>query len=194
MTSLSRPAQASLAFQPVGLLNRPRRPLSRGFDPASYPTEPLVNYQVLPTTSWVILPPLVNRAVGRTERSRLGSIGSALGSRNAKTSPPAVVSLSGARTARDARPAVTTRRPASGAYSGFLQARLQRPYVVRRPQPCPLAACWHSVGIGLLRSMRLVRMFLPRNRRVKCLDGYNDALPCPDPELMVFKVTFQCVR
>jgi hypothetical protein len=53
MTSLSGPAQASLALRPVGLLNRPRRPLSRGFDPASYPTEPLVSYQVLPTTSWV---------------------------------------------------------------------------------------------------------------------------------------------
>ena len=31
-TSLSRPAQASLALRPVGLLSRPRRPLSRGFD------------------------------------------------------------------------------------------------------------------------------------------------------------------
>jgi hypothetical protein len=40
-------------LRPVRLLNRPRRRLSRGFDPASYPTEPLVSYQVLPTTSWV---------------------------------------------------------------------------------------------------------------------------------------------
>ena len=53
MTSLSRPAQTSLTLRPAGLLNRPRRPLSRGFDPAGYPTEPLVSYQVLPTTSWV---------------------------------------------------------------------------------------------------------------------------------------------
>src|SRR6478672_2979260 len=30
-TSLSRPAQASLTLRPVGLLSRPRRPLSRGF-------------------------------------------------------------------------------------------------------------------------------------------------------------------
>jgi hypothetical protein len=52
-TSLSRPAQASHALRPAGLLNRPRRPLSRGFDPADYPTKPLVSYQVLPTTSWV---------------------------------------------------------------------------------------------------------------------------------------------
>ena len=53
MTSLSRPAQASLTLRPAGLLNRPRRPLSRGFGPAGYPTKPLVSYQVLPTTSWV---------------------------------------------------------------------------------------------------------------------------------------------
>ena len=52
-STLSRPAQASLALRPTGLLNRPRRPLSRGFDPADYPTKPLVSYQVLPTTSWV---------------------------------------------------------------------------------------------------------------------------------------------
>src|SRR3954447_22428659 len=30
-TSLARPAQASLTLRPVGLLDRPRRPLSRGF-------------------------------------------------------------------------------------------------------------------------------------------------------------------
>ena len=53
MTSLSRPAQASLALRPAELLNRPRRPLSRGFDLAGYPAKPLVSYQVLPTTSWM---------------------------------------------------------------------------------------------------------------------------------------------
>ena len=53
MTSLSRPAQASLALRPAGLLNRPKRPLSRGFNPAGRPAKPLVSYQVLPTTSWV---------------------------------------------------------------------------------------------------------------------------------------------
>ena len=31
-SSLSRPAQTSLALRPAGSLNRPRRPLSRGFD------------------------------------------------------------------------------------------------------------------------------------------------------------------
>src|SRR5215472_5612646 len=53
MTSLSRPAQASIALRPAGLLNRPWRPLSRGFDPTSRPAKSLVSYQVLPTTSWV---------------------------------------------------------------------------------------------------------------------------------------------
>ena len=50
MTSLSRPAQALLALRPAGLLNRPRRPLSRGFDQTGYPERPLVSYQGLPTT------------------------------------------------------------------------------------------------------------------------------------------------
>jgi len=53
MTSLSRPAQASYTLRPVGLLNRPRRPLSRGFGQAGYPTKPLVSYQALPTTAWM---------------------------------------------------------------------------------------------------------------------------------------------
>jgi hypothetical protein len=44
-SSLSRPAQASLTLRPTGLLNRPWRPLSRGFDPASYPAKSLVSYQ-----------------------------------------------------------------------------------------------------------------------------------------------------
>src|SRR5208337_4225592 len=53
ITSLSGPAQASLALRPAGLLDRPRWPLSRGFSPVGCPTKPLVSYQVLPTTSWV---------------------------------------------------------------------------------------------------------------------------------------------
>ena len=52
-TSLSRPAQASLTLRPVGLLNRPRRPLSQGFSPAGYPAKPLASYQIKPTTIWV---------------------------------------------------------------------------------------------------------------------------------------------
>src|SRR3954462_11567363 len=53
MTSLSRPAQALLTLRPAGLLNRPRRPSSRGFGPFGYPTKPLVSYQGLPTIPWV---------------------------------------------------------------------------------------------------------------------------------------------
>jgi hypothetical protein len=61
---LSRPAQASLTLRPVGLLNRPRRPLSRGFDPVGHPTKPLVSYQSNRQLSGWILPPLVKRALG----------------------------------------------------------------------------------------------------------------------------------
>ncbi|WP_292109835.1 hypothetical protein [Mesorhizobium sp.] len=45
LVSMASRLVASLTLRPIGLLNRPRRPLSRGFDPASYPTEPLVSYQ-----------------------------------------------------------------------------------------------------------------------------------------------------
>ena len=61
---LSRPAQASLALRPVGLLNRPRRPLSRGFDPAGYPAKPLVSYQSNRQFPGWNPPPLVTRAIG----------------------------------------------------------------------------------------------------------------------------------
>ena len=63
-SSLSRPAQASRALRPAGLLNRPRRPLSRGSDPASYPTKPLVSYRTNRQLSGWNPPPLVFRAVG----------------------------------------------------------------------------------------------------------------------------------
>ena len=62
-TSLSRPAQASLALRPVGSLSRPRRPLSRGFDPPGCPDKPLVSYQINRQLSGWNLPPLVTRAV-----------------------------------------------------------------------------------------------------------------------------------
>ena len=64
MISLSGPAQASLALRPVGLLNRPRRPLSRGFDPVGRPTKPLVSYQSNRQLPGWNLPPLVKRAIG----------------------------------------------------------------------------------------------------------------------------------
>ena len=43
-TSLSRPAQASLALRPAESLARLKRTLSRGFDLASCPTKPLGSY------------------------------------------------------------------------------------------------------------------------------------------------------
>src|ERR1019366_7770063 len=62
--SLSRPAQASLTLRPARLLNRLKRPLSRGSSPAGYPTEPLVSYQINRQLSGWNLPPLVIRAFG----------------------------------------------------------------------------------------------------------------------------------
>ena len=63
--SLSRPAQTSLALRPAGSLDRPRRPLSRGFETASYPTAPLVSYQINRQLSGWVLPPLVFRTFRR---------------------------------------------------------------------------------------------------------------------------------
>ena len=62
--SLSRPAQALLTLRPTGLLNRLKRPLSRGSSPAGYPAEPLVSYQINRQLSGWNLPPLVIRAFG----------------------------------------------------------------------------------------------------------------------------------
>src|SRR3954467_1943668 len=60
----TRPAQASRALRPAGLLNRPRRPLSRGSSPVSCPTKPLVSYRSNRQLSGWNPPPLVIRAVG----------------------------------------------------------------------------------------------------------------------------------
>ena len=62
--SLSRPARASHALRPAGSLSRPRRPLSRGFGPAGYPTEPLASYRINRQLSGWNLPPLMMRAFG----------------------------------------------------------------------------------------------------------------------------------
>ena len=67
---LSRPAQALLTLRPAGLLNRPRRPLSRGSGPAGYPTKPLVSYQINRQLSGWNPPPLVIRAFGAHCRSQ----------------------------------------------------------------------------------------------------------------------------
>jgi hypothetical protein len=63
-SSLSRPAQASLALRPTGSLNRPRRPLSQGSGPPGCPNRPLASYQINRQLSGWNLPPLVLRAVG----------------------------------------------------------------------------------------------------------------------------------
>ena len=73
-TSLSRPAQASLALRPAGLLSRPRRPLSRGFDWASCPAKPLVSYRSNRQLSGWNPPPLVTRAVEAHVESRTGAV------------------------------------------------------------------------------------------------------------------------
>lgn len=62
--ALSRPSQASLTLRPIGSLNRPRRPLSRGSGPSGYPAEPLVSYRINRQLSGWNLPPLVIRAFG----------------------------------------------------------------------------------------------------------------------------------
>ena len=62
--SLSRPAQASLALRPAGSLNRPKRPLSQGFDPTGCPIDPPASYQINRQLSGRNLPPLVTCAVG----------------------------------------------------------------------------------------------------------------------------------
>ena len=74
-SSLSRPARTSLALRPTGLLNRPRRPLSRGSSPTGCPVRPLVSYQTNRQLSggtflhWGCAPS------GRTEKSGLARLG-----------------------------------------------------------------------------------------------------------------------
>src|SRR5206468_9584768 len=67
-SSLSRPAQALPTLRPAGLLDRPRRPLSRGFSVTSYPATLLVSYQTYRQLSGWILPPLVIHALRGTRR------------------------------------------------------------------------------------------------------------------------------
>jgi hypothetical protein len=52
-----------LVLRPVGMLDRSRRSLSRGFDSDSCPSAPLVSYQTYRHLSGWILPPLVIRIV-----------------------------------------------------------------------------------------------------------------------------------
>src|SRR4029077_1805921 len=51
--SLSRPAQASHTLRPADSLDRLKRPLSQGFDTASYPTAPPASYRAnRPLPGW----------------------------------------------------------------------------------------------------------------------------------------------
>jgi hypothetical protein len=72
--SLSRPARASHALRPAELLSRLKRPLSRGSSPASYPTKPLVSFQINRQLSGWILPPLMIAPSGRTAKRRHASV------------------------------------------------------------------------------------------------------------------------
>lgn len=56
--------QGPFLHRRAGLLNRPRRPLSRGFNPASRPAKPLVSYQSNRQLSGWNLPPPAIRALG----------------------------------------------------------------------------------------------------------------------------------
>jgi len=56
-TSLSGPAQALLTLRPVESLDRQKRPLSQGFDTASYPTASPVSYRAnRPLPGWDLHP------------------------------------------------------------------------------------------------------------------------------------------
>jgi hypothetical protein len=103
--SLSRPAQASLTLWPIGLLSRPRRLSSRGFDPAGCPTKSLVSYQINRQFSGWILPPLVTRAFGAHVESRKSAVAWAMRQR----------SVSLPRSSNR-----TCRFPASGFPTGFI--------------------------------------------------------------------------
>src|ERR1051325_723287 len=76
-STLSRPARTSLTLRPVGSLDRPRRPLSRGFNQTGCPAELLVSFRINRQLSGWNLPPQMIRAVeahscphrSRTDRS-----------------------------------------------------------------------------------------------------------------------------
>ena len=59
---ITRPAQASRVLRPAGSLGSPRRPLSRGFDVASYPPTPPASFQVNRQLPLWNLPPLTLHA------------------------------------------------------------------------------------------------------------------------------------
>ena len=77
--SFSRPAQASLALRPARSLDRPRRPLSRGFDGAGCPATPPVSYQLNRQLAGWNPPPQVIRAFEAHVESRKGAVAAGVG-------------------------------------------------------------------------------------------------------------------
>jgi len=74
-TSLSRPAQASLALPPVDSLRRPRRRLSQGFDTAGCPTAPPASYRAnRPLPGWDLHPQGDRALRGAPEFQREGKL------------------------------------------------------------------------------------------------------------------------
>src|ERR1700745_3180886 len=59
---ISGPARTSLVLRPAELLDRPWRPLSRGFNPDGCPSKPLVSYRSNRQLSGWLLPPLATHA------------------------------------------------------------------------------------------------------------------------------------
>jgi hypothetical protein len=116
-TSLSRPAQALHTLRPVDSLDRPRRPLSQGFDTASYPSAPPASYRAnRPLPGWDFHP-LGERALRGRTRTR----GWGLGRGSACDSMPA------ARVRRyrmrDRRSCSSTEASACSACIAFLHLR-----------------------------------------------------------------------
>src|SRR4051795_7819592 len=151
-SSLSRPPQASRALRPAGLLNRPRRPLSRGFDQAGCPARPLVSYQINRQLSGWNLPPLVIRAVGAHVESRTGAVAWAMRQRSVS------------------RPRSSNRTcglPASGFPTGFSP---------RHTAGTEFGVCCRSSGRWQTRPAAPIGVHL--RRRLKPLQKRPDAQGC----------------
>src|SRR4051795_11728180 len=148
----TRPPQASRALRPAGLLNRPRRPLSRGFDQAGCPARPLVSYQINRQLSGWNLPPLVIRAVGAHVESRTGAVAWAMRQRSVS------------------RPRSSNRTcglPASGFPTGFSP---------RHTAGTEFGVCCRSSGRGQTRPAAPIGVHL--RRRVKLLQKRPDTQGC----------------
>ena len=146
---LSRPAQALLTLRPAGSLNRPRRPLSRGFDPTSYPAKPLVSYQSNRQLSGWNPPPLVVRAFGAHVESRTGAVAWAIRrhpvsrprSSNAACGFPALRSPTGFTAMPTTRPVIARVRAADTVFaspqSSFRRLLALQVFAGSRQSPCP---------------------------------------------------------